>query len=200
MNELIDAISTHGYYIWDDFLSEDEVTQLRNCIPENWNKARIGRNEETTRQESIRSDKIQWLKPEMGSPIASYLSRMEEVRQAANRYLYLGLFEYEAHFAKYEKGDFYKKHLDSFKGNENRRLTTVLYLNDSWTEEDAGELVVYDLNDKTIATISPQGGRLVVFLSEQFPHEVLPTNMNRFSIAGWFRINGVRDNMLDIAS
>ncbi|EGQ7919428.1 2OG-Fe(II) oxygenase [Vibrio parahaemolyticus] len=200
MNELIDALATDGYYIWDDFLSEDEVTQLRNCIPDNWKKARIGRNDDVTRIESIRSDKIQWLKPAMGQPIANYLSKMEEIRQEVNRHFFLGLFEYEAHFAKYEKGDFYQKHLDCFKGNENRRLTTVFYMNESWSEEDAGELVVYDLNDKEIATIPPRGGRLLVFLSEQFPHEVLPTNAERFSIAGWFRINGVRDNLLDIAS
>ncbi len=200
MNKLIDALATDGYYIWDDFLSEEEVTQLRNCIPDNWKKARIGRNDDVTRIESIRSDKIQWLKPAMGQPIANYLSKMEEIRQEVNRHFFLGLFEYEAHFAKYEKGDFYQKHLDCFKGNENRRLTTVFYMNESWSEEDAGELVVYDLNDKEIATIPPRGGRLLVFLSEQFPHEVLPTNAERFSIAGWFRINGVRDNLLDIAS
>ncbi|EJE8673928.1 2OG-Fe(II) oxygenase [Vibrio parahaemolyticus] len=200
MNKLIDALATDGYYIWDDFLSEDEVTQLRDCIPDNWKKARIGRNDDVTRIESIRSDKIQWLKPAMGQPIANYLSKMEEIRQEVNRHFFLGLFEYEAHFAKYEKGDFYQKHLDCFKGNENRRLTTVFYMNESWSEEDAGELVVYDLNDKEIATIPPRGGRLLVFLSEQFPHEVLPTNAERFSIAGWFRINGVKDNLLDIAS
>ncbi|EGQ8548981.1 2OG-Fe(II) oxygenase [Vibrio parahaemolyticus] len=200
MNKLIDALATDGYYIWDDFLSEDEVTQLRDCIPDNWKKARIGRNDDVTRMESIRSDKIQWLKPAMGQPIANYLSKMEEIRQEVNRHFFLGLFEYEAHFAKYEKGDFYQKHLDCFKGNENRRLTTVFYMNESWSEEDAGELVVYDLNDKEIATIPPRGGRLLVFLSEQFPHEVLPTNAERFSIAGWFRINGVKDNLLDIAS
>ncbi|MDW3104698.1 2OG-Fe(II) oxygenase [Vibrio sp. 1874] len=200
MNKLIDALATDGYYIWDDFLSEGEVTQLRDCIPDNWKKARIGRNDDVTRIESIRSDKIQWLKPAMGQPIANYLSKMEEIRQEVNLHFFLGLFEYEAHFAKYEKGDFYQKHLDCFKGNENRRLTTVFYMNESWSEEDAGELVVYDLNDKEIATIPPRGGRLLVFLSEQFPHEVLPTNAERFSIAGWFRINGVRDNLLDIAS
>ncbi|MBE3694833.1 SM-20 protein [Vibrio parahaemolyticus] len=200
MNKLIDALATDGYYIWDDFLSKDEVTQLRDCIPDNWKKARIGRNDDVTRIESIRSDKIQWLKPAMGQPIANYLSKMEEIRQEVNRHFFLGLFEYEAHFAKYEKGDFYQKHLDCFKGNENRRLTTVFYMNESWSEEDAGELVVYELNDKEIATIPPRGGRLLVFLSEQFPHEVLPTNAQRFSIAGWFRINGVRDNLLDIAS
>ncbi|HDM8196795.1 TPA: 2OG-Fe(II) oxygenase [Vibrio harveyi] len=199
MNKLIDALSTHGYYIWDDFISQEEVVELRDCIPDDWKKARIGRNDDVTRIETIRSDKIQWLKRDMGAPVASFLDKMEEIRLEANRHFFLGLFEYEAHFAKYEKGDFYQKHLDCFKGNENRRLTTVFYMNESWSEEDAGELVVYDLNDNKIATIPPRSGRLFVFLSEQFPHEVLPTNAERFSIAGWFRINGVKDNQLDIA-
>ncbi|HEK0779309.1 TPA: 2OG-Fe(II) oxygenase, partial [Proteus mirabilis] len=105
-----------------------------------------------------------------------------------------------AHFACYEKGAFYKKHLDAFKENVTRRLTTVLYLNDEWAPQDGGELVIYDLDDNQLATVAPQGGRLVVFLSEQFPHEVLPTHKERISIAGWFRVNGVRDNFLDIAS
>ena len=199
MNQLIDALSTQGYFVWDDFLTQEEVVALRDCIPENWKKARIGRNDEVTRESTIRSDKIQWVRRDMGQPASLFLDKMEQIRLAANQAFFLGLFEYEAHFAKYEKGDFYQKHLDCFKGNENRRLTTVFYMNDEWTEEDAGELVVYDLKDNHIATIPPKGGRLLVFLSEQFPHEVLPTNTERFSIAGWFRINGVKDNQLDIA-
>ncbi len=59
--------------------------------------------------------------------------------------------------------------------------------------------MVYDLNDQKITTIAPKSGRLFVFLSEKFPHKVLPTNTERYSIAGWFRINGVKDNQLDIA-
>ncbi|MEZ8018954.1 2OG-Fe(II) oxygenase [Vibrio splendidus] len=199
MNQLIDALSTQGYFVWDDFLTNEEVVALRDCIPENWKKARIGRNDDVAREATIRSDKIQWVRRDMGEPASLFLDKMEQIRLEANQAFFLGLFEYEAHFAKYEKGDFYQKHLDCFKGNENRRLTTVFYMNDEWAEEDAGELVVYDLKDNHIATIPPKGGRLLVFLSEQFPHEVLPTNTERFSIAGWFRINGVKDNQLDIA-
>lgn len=44
----------------------------------------------------------------MGAPVASFLDKMEEIRLEANRHFFLGLFEYEAHFAKYEKGDFYQ--------------------------------------------------------------------------------------------
>ena len=199
MNRLIEAIATQGYFVWDDFLSPNEVSALRGSIPENWKKAKIGRNEQVMRESSIRSDKIQWLHRDLGQPVSLFLDKMEQIRLAANQAFFLGLFEYEAHFAKYEKGDFYQKHLDCFKGNENRRLTTVFYMNDEWDPEDGGELVVYDLDDQEIAKIPPKAGRLFVFLSEQFPHEVLPTNSERFSIAGWFRINGVKNNQLDIA-
>ncbi|WP_394250120.1 2OG-Fe(II) oxygenase [Vibrio profundi] len=199
MNRLIEAIATQGYFVWDDFLSPMEVSALRESIPENWKQARIGRNDQVTRKADIRSDKIQWLNRDLGQPVSLFLDKMEQIRLAANQAFFLGLFEYEAHFAKYEKGDFYQKHLDCFQGNENRRLTTVFYMNDEWSAEDGGELVVYDLNDKKVTTLPPKAGRLFVFLSEQFPHEVLPTNRERFSIAGWFRINGVKNNQLDIA-
>jgi len=29
MNQLIDALSTHGYFVWDDFLTHEEVVALR---------------------------------------------------------------------------------------------------------------------------------------------------------------------------
>ena len=36
----------------------------------------------------------------------------------------------------------------------------------------------------------PEGGSLVVFLSAELPHEVLPASRERMSIAGWFRRRG----------
>jgi SM-20-related protein len=41
-----------------------------------------------------------------------------------------------------------------------------------------------------LETVMPAHNRLVLFLSERFPHEVMPTNRPRHSIAGWFRIKG----------
>lgn len=35
-------------------------------------------------------------------------------------------------------------------------------------------------------TLEPIAGRMVFFMSEEFPHEVLPTKLIRESIAGWF--------------
>ncbi|UUM31653.1 2OG-Fe(II) oxygenase [Vibrio japonicus] len=200
MNQLIDALFGDGYYVWDDFLDAKEVASLRECIPDEWKQARIGRNEEAVRKTSIRSDKIQWLTTDMTPSVSGFLNKMETLRLEANRHFFLGLFEFEAHFAKYDIGDFYQKHLDSFQNNRNRRLTIVFYLNEEWCESDGGELVVYDLNDNQLVKVAPKAGRLVVFFSEQFPHEVLPTNTERYSIAGWFRVNGVTNNQLNIAT
>jgi len=47
-------------------------------------------------------------------------------------------------------------------------------------------LVVYDRDDTKLLELSPKAGRMIFFMSEQFPHEVLPTNTVRESIAGWF--------------
>ncbi|KQH88972.1 2OG-Fe(II) oxygenase [Vibrio fluvialis] len=200
LDALLDAIAEQGWFIWDDFLTAEQVQSLRDCAPENWKRARIGRNDDLQRETTIRSDKIQWLSQNMAQPVQDYLERMEQIRQAVNRDFFLGLFEYEAHFAKYEQGDFYKKHLDAFRGQENRKLTTVFYMNEAWQPADGGELKIYDLDDQLIDTVAPVAGRLVVFLSEKFPHEVLPTDADRVSIAGWFRTNGVTANKLDIAN
>ncbi|MBL4239390.1 2OG-Fe(II) oxygenase [Vibrio fluvialis] len=200
LDALLDAIAEQGWFIWDDFLTAEQVQSLRDCAPENWKRARIGRNDDLQRKTTIRSDKIQWLSQNMAQPVQDYLERMEQIRQAVNRDFFLGLFEYEAHFAKYEQGDFYKKHLDAFRGQENRKLTTVFYMNEAWQPADGGELKIYDLDDQLIDTVAPVAGRLVVFLSEKFPHEVLPTHADRVSIAGWFRTNGVTANKLDIAN
>lgn len=197
---LLDALHTQGWYVWDDFLSAEEVKQLREAIPESMKPAGIGRHQQHHTNTQIRSDKISWL--ERGKHPASddFLSRMEVIKNDVNRHFFLGLFEYEAHFARYDIGDFYQKHLDTFGGRSNRRLTTVMYLNDDWADEDGGEIVIYDSNDNHLTTLWPKAGRLLVFLSEEFPHEVLPTNRERYSIAGWFRVNGMRDNRVDPAN
>ncbi|MCP4060155.1 MAG: 2OG-Fe(II) oxygenase, partial [Pseudoalteromonas sp.] len=108
---------------------------------------------------------------------------------------FMGLFDYECHYAKYTQGDFYKKHFDAFKGRSNRVFTTILYLN---TPEKGGELVIYKPKSKQIEIIiKPTAGTLVMFESERFAHEVLPAINERYSIAGWFRKNASISGVID---
>lgn len=69
MNKLIEALDTNGYYIWDDFLSAEQVEDLKACMPDEWKKACIGRNDEVMRESSIRSDKIHWLAESQGAAL-----------------------------------------------------------------------------------------------------------------------------------
>jgi len=173
----MDAIYTRGWVIVDDFLTATEVEALRACLPGDWQPAGIGREALHQGNPDIRRDQIHWLEADLGAPVVDYLARMESLRLAANRSLMLGLFDYEAHFARYRSGDFYATHRDAFAGRSNRRLTSVFYLNNGWQPEAGGVLRVYDNDEQFLMDVSPKGGRLVLFLSEEFPHEVLPARL-----------------------
>jgi len=151
--------------------------------------AAIGRAGSMQRDASIRSDTIAWMDGSTPTQLA-WLDAMEQLRCAINRELFVGLFDYECHYAHYQPGQFYRRHRDAFVGNrvaQARVLSTICYLTDNWQPADAGELMVYDTTDSPLVQVAPLPGTLVIFLSEQFPHEVLPTNNSRYSIAGWFR-------------
>ncbi len=153
-------------------------------------RAGIGRAGDHAIKSEIRRDKTRWLSRDEEIQ-ARYLDVMETVRLAVNEALYLGLFSYEAHFAVYEPGAFYKRHMDSFKGARNRVLSTVFYLNENWNESDGGALAIFDREDAkdAVELVLRELGTLVIFLSEDIPHEVLPAMRDRYSIAGWFRVN-----------
>ena len=87
---------------------------------------------------------------------------------------------------------------EPFKGESNRILSLVVYLNPDWTADDQGELVLYrDEDDSQGIKVTPTFGTVVAFLSEEFPHEVLPANRDRYSIAGWYRLNTSQPDRVD---
>ena len=144
--------------------------------------------------DNIRKDKTYWFDGSSQAQL-TYLAVMESIRTTLNRTFFMGLFDYECHYAKYTHGDFYKKHVDAFKGRSNRVFTSVLYLN---TPNAGGELVIYKPKSKVVeVSISPEEGTLVLFESERFVHEVLPAVDNRYSIAGWFRKNASISGIVD---
>jgi SM-20-related protein len=151
-------------------------------------KAGIGRNSDHALNDTIRSDEICWI-TEATEAGAHWLNWAEALKTYLNQRLFLGLFSFESHFAHYAPGDFYKKHVDAFRGETNRVLSLVVYLNEDWQAEHGGELVIYNEHGDELHRVSPELGTIVVFLSEEFPHEVLPAQRDRYSIAGWFRVN-----------
>lgn len=148
--------------------------------------AGVGRGSALAVREAIRGDQIQWLEAGQQQACDRYLAAMDELRQALNQAFYLGLADYESHFALYPPGAFYQKHLDRFRDDDRRTLSAVFYLNENWQAEQGGALRIYP-QDAAALDLPPEAGSLVLFMSAELPHEVLPASRERLSLTGWFR-------------
>ena len=193
-SQITDALVNDGYIVIQNALDDKLSSSLHveaKLNEDEFKTAGISGNANLHVDNDRRRDKICWLSPKYKAQ-EEFLSFAEGLKEYLNRELYLGLTYYESHFAIYSEGDFYETHLDSFKNSKNRVVTTVYYLNDDWKKEDGGELVVYDEENNFLAKVTPEANTLVVFMSEKFPHEVLPTcKRKRYSIAGWYRIDKI---------
>ncbi|MFD2190542.1 2OG-Fe(II) oxygenase [Pistricoccus aurantiacus] len=202
MARLVDHLVKDGWFVGENFLDLELCQALRTEVEtlackDALDAAGIGRGRQHSLRRDIRGDNIHWL--DNGSQEQRrYLSAMAALQHQLNAELYLGLFEFEAHFAHYPPGAFYKAHLDSFEGRSNRVISTVTYLNSHWQPGDGGEMLIFDpKTQQEIARIPPKSGTFTCFLSETIPHEVLPTRQPRASIAGWFRRNTSFGGLID---
>jgi len=196
---IVEALSSHGWIVIPDFLQANSYTQLFSralSLRGGYSQAAIGRGGDEHENTFVRTDSIVWL-DSSDAVDRSWLNIMEQLRQAINRALFLGLFEYESHYACFEPGSYYKRHTDAFRGEGNRIVSVVLYLNPDWQPQDGGEFVIYPEANLDGESFLPVAGSLAVFLSEKFPHEVLRATRTRYSIAGWFRLNGTYGDKLD---
>ena len=204
LQQQLSEISEHGFSIMDNFISPTNILALAdeiNTLNANSDMqiANTGRSPISINTQ-LRGDSIYWLNEGEASPAQQvYFKKMEDLRCGLNQRLYLGLFSLESHLALYPIGAGYQKHLDCFqlKGGEQspkRQISCILYLNQDWLAEDGGYLRLYlnaheraRLNLKeSYLDIAPISGRLVLFLSDTFYHEVLATTRIRKSLTAWF--------------
>lgn len=191
--EIAQEIQNKGFVITDSIISQELgrslLQEFQNTPIDGFKNAGIGRQKDFSINADIRTDQIYWLKNDTFA-LREYHGLLEEIRLAINQTMYLGLFDFECHFAHYPTGSFYKKHIDAFKGSSVRVLSSILYLNPDWKLGDGGELIIYSSQgDSILETITPTFCKQIFFLSQEFPHEVLTTNKPRQSLTGWFRIN-----------
>ncbi|MBB1271911.1 2OG-Fe(II) oxygenase [Psychromonas sp. SR45-3] len=172
-----------------EHLTETLFIHQQAMEADKFKNAGIGRGKEYLKNEFVRTDAISWITGESQAG-KEWLEWTASFQRYLNRHLFLGLFSFESHFAHYGPGDYYKRHYDAFKGESNRILSLVVYFNSHWLPTDGGELVLYkNDHDREGIKVVPLMGTVVAFLSEEFPHEVLAANRDRYSIAGWFRVN-----------
>ncbi|WP_213878398.1 2OG-Fe(II) oxygenase [Pseudomonas sp. dw_358] len=194
LQRIVDDLAEHGWSQQDVFIPESLTLALATECHERaaagqLAPAAVGRGEAQEVREGIRGDHIQWLEPGESAACDAYLMLMGHVRLALNRGLFLGLEDYESHFAMYPPGAFYRRHVDRFRDDDRRMVSAVLYLNEGWQPEHGGQLRMY-LKGGREHDINPVGGSLVLFLSGEMPHEVLLAHHERLSLTGWFRRRG----------
>ncbi|TVT86510.1 2OG-Fe(II) oxygenase [Pseudomonas sp. H3(2019)] len=191
---IVDDLATHGWSQQNIFLPQALTLELaaecrKRAAEGELAPAAVGRGPFSEIREGIRGDHIQWLEPGQDEACDSYLGLMDSLREAMNRGLFLGLEDFESHFALYPPGAFYRKHVDRFRDDDRRMVSAVIYLNEAWLPEHGGQLRMY-LEEGREHDVVPTGGCLVVFLSGEVPHEVLPATRERLSLTGWFRRRG----------
>ena len=154
------------------------------------NSTRIGRGDGRQVNAAIRSDRTLWLTDAPTDETEQEaLAAVRMLRNRLNESLFLGVRDAELHFAHYAPGAFYRTHRDRFRDDDARVVSTVFYLNEDWPDDAGGELVLYAADDsgRLITRVAPRAGTMLCFLSDQFPHEVLPANRDRYSLTGWLR-------------
>ncbi len=192
---LADTLVAQDWAVLNSFLSLDQTTCFRNEIVRlksegELRPAFVGRAENRQRIPDVRGDQTFWLEADKSSAVQKdLLSYFESLRRYLNERLFLGLTQFEGHFALYPAGAFYEKHWDRFRDDDSRTVSVVLYLNESWLDSWGGQLNLFDNSGKLTKEIFPEPGRLVLFLSDRVPHEVLAPTCWRYSFTGWFRRN-----------
>lgn len=184
----MDRLAEDDYLVVDDFITEklfEEIMAFFHEMEETdkLKKAGIGSQNDFQVKAEIRGDFIYWLDENRDKELHPFFELMEELTGNLKRFCYLSLSGSEFHIAKYPAGSYYHRHLDQFSERTNRQITVLIYLNKNWQNGDGGELVIYK-DDKEIK-VEPIARRLLVFKSEIIEHEVLTTNVPRYSLTGW---------------
>jgi SM-20-related protein len=191
LTQALDSLAERHYAVIPNFLLVNMQQALLEELLHKQNDgffhaANIGRGQHQARHSQIRGDSICWLETDFAIGNL-YLTMMEQLRQQLNQLFYLGLRSFEGHYAHYQTGSVYQRHVDRHQDNNARVVSAVCYLNQDWPIDAGGELKLYNTHHELLLSLPPIGGTLVLFMSADMPHEVLAAQRSRYSIAGWFR-------------
>ena len=193
MNKIIaEKLEKDGLSIFPNFLPPEDWLKIREDLDilhqmGGFRHAGVGQGSRHDILDVVRRDHIYWLDQDHTNEVQSLLySKLNSLKLELNRSLYLGINNFEGHYAVYPEGGFYKRHLDCFQQNNDRIVSLILYLNKNWQPSDGGKLRIYGPKNKI--EIEPAGGTLVCFMSRESEHEVLLSHSPRFSFCGWFKI------------
>lgn len=198
-------LNANGYVIIENFLPDDLQESLRRDVRTLRDKgkfkvAKIGQDATNTLNTNIRVAETCFLGKDKltDTPDASrskLYDVLDQIRVDLPQPLDASLSEFL--YAYYPSGGFYRRHRDAIPGSASmlRKFSLLMYLNKNWVEENGGKLRMHmdsggdELppgEEPNYLDVSPKGGTLVLFNSDQVPHEVLDTESERIAIVGWY--------------
>ncbi len=179
----VEQLGSQGFFTRTSFLGRELALRVLNeakAIP--LRRAGIRRGHEV--DVSVRSDELAFLtKDETSGALSVAVTHFERLMQDLNDAAWLGLRTFDLQLAHYAPGAHYARHRDAFLGQDNRRITAIVYLNPGWVFEDGGQL---RLHVEPPVELEPMLDRLVVFRSEVVEHEVLRARADRWALTAWY--------------
>lgn len=198
---IAESLARDNYCVFDGFLGREGATALRDEVIEYHAAGRmkqglIGSGE---LRNELRNDHILWLEgnePFVRNHMKLHIRRMDVLAQKlailfeaiAPQHSWTGAKRCKIMTTVY-KGEInahYAPHYDNPDKN-GRKLTTLLYLNPSWTEKDGGILRLK--TNRRIVDVAPICDRMLFFWSDtRCPHEVLPAAglKDRYAVTIWY--------------
>ncbi len=182
-DEEIAALGAQGWFSRPDFLGEALARQVRGAA-EAVSLRRAGVRRAAALDEAVRTDSLAWIdRATTAEAFQAAMGCFERLMAELNERAWLGLRTFDLQLARYQPGGRYVRHRDAFPGDDNRRVTAIVYLNDGWRPADGGQL---RLHLSTSVELEPRLDRLVVFLSAEVEHEVLPAQAERWALTAWY--------------
>jgi hypothetical protein len=184
-------------FLWKNVISKENCNTIIKLIEENsdWQNAKVGNKENTKEDMSYRSNKVDhltsrfginsniyWCHNTIGYGIKKVIEEtIKEYSYNKDNLIYFVSQDEGFQVLKYEKGQFYKTHLDYGKENS-RVLSVLLYLNEDY---EGGETYFPRQNIK----IKGEQGDVLLFPSNYcYPHsaeEIL--DGIKYSVVTWFK-------------
>ncbi len=183
LDRVLDDLNFKGFSLIDQLHPLSLMQKLTNECTQHLNAFREAQIQNGVVSQ-IRSDHILWIDDQL--PIAQqHIDVLHALGQEINRAFYTGIQNIEAHYARYNAGEFYALHRDNPQQKNHRVISSVYYLHQTWQDSWGGQLRLEDKNGEW-HIIQPQPNRLVIFQSDLL-HEVLMSHQQRLSITAWLR-------------
>lgn len=185
----VEQLGARGFFVRAGFLGGELSTaacaEARSRFERGeLRRAGVRRGADHRLDEAVRGDSICWLDEAVTGVFHDVWRRFDELRLQLNELAWLGLRRTELQLAHYPpNGAGYHRHRDAFPGDDNRRMTAIVYLNPAWEPPHGGRLTLFV---EPPLEVEPTLDTFVVFRSQLIEHEVQPSFADRFAVTAWY--------------